>query len=247
MIIYYTGTGNSRYLARILSKRLNDQIINATDMIKENKCGDFQSDKPYVFVCPTYAWQIPRVFEKFIKDSKYCGNKKAYFILNCGGDIGNAGYHIKKLCKEKNFQYKGVASIIMPENYIAIFSAPSEMEEQAILQRATQKTKLAAKYILTEKSFPSKKTNWLDKRKSGIINTIFYKYIISDKKFYVTDNCISCGNCEKICPLHNIKLTDKKPIWNGNCTHCMACIGSCPTEAIEYGKHTKGLRRYYLK
>lgn len=69
----------------------------------------------------------------------------------------------------------------------------------------------------------------------------------SDKKFYVTDTCVPCGNCEKICPFHNIKFTDKKPIWNRNCTHCMACIGSCPTEAIEYGKHTKGLRRYYLR
>lgn len=116
-----------------------------------------------------------------------------------------------------------------------------------ILQRVTKKTKLAAKYILTEKSFPSKKISWLDKRKSGIVNTIFYKYIISDKKFYVTDTCVPCGNYEKICPFHNIKLTDKKPIWNRNCTHCMACIGSCPTEAIEYGKHTKGLRRYYLR
>ena len=73
---------------------------------------------------------------------------------------------------------------------------------------------------------------------------MFNKYYLTDKKFYVKDNCISCGICEKKCPLGNIDIKDGKPLWKGNCTQCMACISYCPKEAIEYGKKSHGKRRY---
>jgi len=46
------------------------------------------------------------------------------------------------------------------------------------------------------------------------------------------------------CPLNNIRLNDSKPVWSKNCTHCMACICGCPSEAIEYGKRSRGKPRY---
>jgi MinD superfamily P-loop ATPase len=86
-----------------------------------------------------------------------------------------------------------------------------------------------------------------DKLASGIVNAAFYKFIIGDKKFYTTDKCVGCGKCAESCVLNNITLENGRPVWHGHCTHCMACICGCPTEAIEYGKHSVGLRRYYLK
>ena len=65
-----------------------------------------------------------------------------------------------------------------------------------------------------------------------------------DIKFIINDNCISCGKCEKLCPLSNIKLIEGQPIWGNHCTHCMACISRCPKGAIEYGKKTKDRIRY---
>ena len=62
--------------------------------------------------------------------------------------------------------------------------------------------------------------------------------------YVISDDCISCGKCANVCPLHNIQLSNGKPVWGNQCTHCMACISRCPKEAIEYGKHSKGLPRY---
>ena len=80
--------------------------------------------------------------------------------------------------------------------------------------------------------------------KTGPVNSAFSKFYISDKKFTSGENCISCGKCAKVCPLGNITIASGRPKWNGNCTQCMACICSCPKEAIEYGKGSRGKRRY---
>lgn len=54
MVIYFTGTGNSRFLANLISKELSDEVVDATDYIKNRAYPEFQSEKPYVFVTPTY-------------------------------------------------------------------------------------------------------------------------------------------------------------------------------------------------
>ena len=90
MIIYFSGTRNSECFARSLAATLDDECINSAEYIKKKEKGSFTSQKPWVFVCPTYSWQIPHIFEKFIKQSSFSGNGKAYFIMTCGDDVGNA-------------------------------------------------------------------------------------------------------------------------------------------------------------
>ena len=58
--------------------------------------------------------------------------------------------------------------------------------------------------------------------------------------------CIGCGKCAVLCPTKSIRIEGGRPVWGDGCTHCMACICRCPKQAIEYGRHTMGLRRYYL-
>ena len=246
MVIYFTGTGNSRHLAKKVGEAVGETPINSVEYIKSGKNGDFGSDTAYVFVCPTYAWQIPHIFEKFIRESQFRGNSKAYFIMDCGGEIGNAAKKLKALCSYKKFEFMGVYEVVMPENYTALFNAPDEKTIPTLIANADKAALDAAEYIKSEKPFPDVKAGIADKLKSGIVNTIFYKFFVSADKFYATDKCISCGKCVKNCMLNNIELKGGKPVWGKNCTHCMACINFCPTEAIEYGKHSIGLERYTL-
>lgn len=244
MIIYFSGTGNSKFIAEKIGEKLNDKIIDSTKYIKINKNGFFESKKPFIFVCPTYAWQIPKLFYKFIEESEFSGSNKAYFVLNCGSDIGNAKKTVQTLCYTKKFEFMGIKEIVMPENYIAMFSAPDEKESNIILKKAEPIIDNIIDNVEKNKKFKELKPTLLDKIKSGVVNTLFYKTIVKDKKFYAKDNCISCGKCEEVCLLNNIKIINGNPTWNGDCTHCMACICNCPVEAIEYGKKSLGKRRY---
>lgn len=244
MIIYFSGTGNSRFAADFLARQLQDEILDAGRLIKAGENGDFCSEKPWVFVAPVYSWQMPRIFAEFIGKSSFSGSKEAFFVLTCGGEIGEAGKYAENLCKEKGLRYKGALQVVMPENLITLFKAPGEAEAKAIVEKAKPVLENGAAQIRQGKAFPETKCTFLDKLKSGVVNKGFNQYFLKSSGYHVTDKCISCGGCVDRCVLNNIRMEDGKPRWGDTCTQCMACICLCPVEAIEYGKRTKGKVRY---
>ena len=247
MILYFSGTGNSRYVAEKISKVTGDNVISINEILKSGNKGIIESEKPFVFVCPTYAWRIPRVVSEFIREANFKNTKEAYFILTCGGETGEAVKYIRKLCIEKGFTLKGFASVIMPDNYIAMYDTPDEEKANKIIEDATEKISYIAKCINDSKELEEEKSKLGGSLKSGLVNSLFYSAFVKTKGFYSTDKCISCGKCAKLCPLNNINIVDGRPKWGANCTHCMACICGCPVQAIEYKNKTKGRTRYYLK
>ena len=100
MIYYLTGTGNSRWAAQLLADHLHDTAEDAAPALKSGLAPSLHSEKPWVFVCPTYGWQIPHVFADLLRRTGFDGSRKAYFVLTCGDDIGAAGPRLRKLCGE---------------------------------------------------------------------------------------------------------------------------------------------------
>lgn len=246
MICYFSGTGNSKYVAKRISESLpNEALVDLNDCIKnyielnKNDCSRI------IFVTPTYAWRIPKVVEKYIESHAPFNRTKAYFVMTCGGEIGNAGKYLKQMCSRVGMSYRGVAGVVMPENYIAMFSAPDNDEASKIVDRAESTIDNIIELIRNNKRLPQSDLTLIDRLYSSVVNPVFYTLFVKDKKFYANDKCISCRKCELVCPLNNIISIDGKPKWQGNCTHCMACICSCPTGAIEYGKKSVNQPRYH--
>ena len=245
LVIYFSGTGNSRYAAETLALRTKDTLVCANVFIKSEVTASLSSDTPYIFVAPTYAWRLPRVYSSFIESSSFNGSNTAYFVMTCGDDIGNAGAFIEELCTKKGFRFKGVSAIVMPENYLAVYDVTEKAEAKRLVSKADKTLKTVSDLIMRGQELPKEKTGNADRLKSGLINPIFYSLVVKSKGFHVTDKCVSCGKCVELCPLNNIIMAQGKPFYGDNCTHCMACICACPTEAIEYKKHTEGKARYY--
>lgn len=245
MIVYFSGTGNSRYVADTLAKQLDDETVSATDYIKNGIAGEFFSQKPWVFVCPVYVSAPPRVFMDFIKAASFNGNKKAWFIMTCAGGFGACPAYAQKLAEEKGLRFMGAAQVLMPQNYIAFFKTKEKAECDAIVEAAKPEIAKLGKLISEFRAFPDPGMTKFELISTEMIIDPYYKYFMTAKKFKTTDKCIGCGKCERVCPLGNIQLRDKKPVWGDNCTHCMACINYCPTKAIEYGKATQGKPRYH--
>ena len=244
MILYFSATGNSEYVAKRIGKTIDDEALNLFNKIQNNDFSQIHSERSWVVVVRTYAWRIPRIVQAWLTKIQLTGNDDVYFVMTCGGSIGNAGKYLEKFCTEKKMNYRGCMGITMPENYIALFSTPTKEKARKIIEQAESVIDRTAQYIKNDDNFPQSEISFGDKMNSGIVNDLFYPMFVHAKKFYATDACISCGKCVKVCPLNNVRLENGKPVWEKDCTHCMACISKCPTEAIEYGKHSKGLPRY---
>ena len=193
MIVYFSGTGNSKYCAKLLADKLEDESVDSFSYIKNQIAAELVSNSPWVFVSPTYCWQLPHVFEDFIRNARFEGYRDAYFVMTCGSDIGNAGEKIETLCKEVGLTYRGVLPVVMPENYIAMFEVPQSELAKRIVLVAKRSLLKVVRTIQKGEDLPKQKVNLVDKFKSGPLNPIFYKLFVKAKPFYTTDACIGCG------------------------------------------------------
>ena len=247
MILYFSGTGNSGYAARRIADGLGEPLLCLNDRIKAGDTAPVETGERLVIVTPTYAWRIPRIVEDWLLHTELTGAKRAWFVMTCGSEIGDADRYNRRLCQAKSLAFMGTAQIVMPENYIAMFKAPEKEEAESIVKAAEPAIADAIACLKEKKPFPAPRSNLYDRFMSSAVNPIFYRLFVKAAAFQVRDACIGCGQCADRCPLNNITIRAGRPVWGNDCTHCMACICYCPTKAIEYGKKSVGKPRYHFE
>ena len=245
MIIYFTGTGNSRFVAEQIAEATGDELVNAVKYTRKNRNAVFSTPGIYVFVSPIYVSAPPMVFLDFIRHSTFPGDCRAYFIMTCAGGMGGAPGYCKALAAEKGFTYMGTAEVEMPQNYIAMFKTGTPEENRAKIEAAVPVVSNLSIAIRNCRELPDPGMKVWELLSTRMVLAPYYKYFMTSKPFAATEKCIGCGKCAAVCPLANIVMQDGKPVWGDNCTHCMGCINLCPKEAVEYGKGTHGKLRYH--
>lgn len=69
MILYFSASGNSRFIAETAGKMLSDSLICLNDRIKNHDISEIYSDTPFILVCPVFAWRIPRIVQEHIQNT----------------------------------------------------------------------------------------------------------------------------------------------------------------------------------
>ena len=109
MVLYFTGTGNSRYLARRIAEGLEMPLYDLNACIKAGNTAPVQTGRDVVLVTPTYAWRIPRVVSEWLGKTALTGAERIWFVMDCGSEIGNAAGYNRQLAAQKQLQYMGTA------------------------------------------------------------------------------------------------------------------------------------------
>ena len=247
MVLYFSGTGNSRYVARRIAEALHEPLFSINDRVKANDTAPVPTGRQLIVVSPTYGWRLPRVVRDWLLQTEFPKAEQVWFVMTCGSEIGNAARYNRQLARQKKLRYMGTAQIVMPENYIAMFNAPQVEEARQIVARAEPDIDGAIAAVRENRAFPPPRRKFYDRFMSGPVNPIFYSCFVKANAFTVGNACTGCGQCVRRCPTNNITLQTGKPVWGQNCTHCMACICYCPAEAIEYGKKSLGKPRYHFE
>lgn len=243
-IFYFSATGNSLYVARELAKLLGDVTlvpINA-QTIKQEHSLPLQVG----FVFPVYFCGIPNLVRDFIQALNISPKTYVFSISTFAGGDYLSHQQIDELLMEKQVKLSYHAFIVMPGNYQLMYPTASKEKQIQLFTKAKAKLGCIAEEINKQQVKPFK-------HKVGILAKMlgyYYRkmYQISggkDYNFIVTEACIRCGLCAKVCPVNNISMQDGKPVWQGQCQLCLACLHWCPSQAIQYQNKTAKKGRYH--
>lgn len=238
MIYYFSGTGNSKWIAEQLAIRLNDAAVPISgDHIQPE-----EHPSRIGFVFPIYAWGVSEPMFSFIRDFP----KQSCFtfaVCTCGADAGKA---MKSLCKE--YSLNSCYSIRMPNNYIIGEDLESEEDIQKKFEEAVIRAdQIAAEITAETNSYQVHEGKWA-LLKTKVIHPLFNRYARNTKPFHADAAlCDGCGWCAVHCPAKTIQLVDGLPVWNQSCYQCLKCLNGCPKKAINYGKHTMNRKRYRME
>lgn len=245
MILYFSGTGNSRAVAHEIARHTGDELFDiAGGEALPADCG-----QRIIWAFPIYSWGLPQPIVDAIKTLQLPGAEhlQHFMAATCGDDAGLADRQWRRLIADRGWQSAGAYTVEMPNTYTMMkgFDVDSPDVMRRKLDAFPARTEAIARRILagdTDSDIVRGSFAWV---KSKIIYPWFLRYAVSSKPFRATAACTACGKCARCCPTGTIKMDGDHPVWNGRrCAMCERCYHSCPVHAIAYGSATDGKGQY---
>ena len=107
MIFYFSGTGNSKWIANQLSKVQKEDLVFIPDALRDGT-SEFclREDEKVGFVFPIYSWAPPAIVLRFIQKLSLKGYNGQYlfFVCSCGDDTGLTQKVLTKALKYKGWE-----------------------------------------------------------------------------------------------------------------------------------------------
>ena len=75
MVLYYSGTGNSKFIAKCIASALETDCLNLNERIKAEDTSSVQTEENVILVTPTYAWRIPHIVSGWLGKAELVGAK----------------------------------------------------------------------------------------------------------------------------------------------------------------------------
>ncbi len=224
MILYFSATGNCKYVAMRLVQSKEQEMLSIVDCIRESRFA-FEDDMIGI-VSPTYDWGLPSIVREFLEKASF-RTDYLYFVSTYGTTPGAIGAMAAKSVHGRKIDAS------TPEK-VAKFTRTTESEINDLIcgvnaGRINRHMSPRTPAFITEL----------------IGKPIYDKKVRLTSNFYVEDSCIGCGLCAKKCPVCAIEIQNKKPKWvKDKCVMCLGCLHRCPEFAIQYGKNTKKHGQY---
>ena len=249
MIFYFSGTGNSQWVAQQLAEALCE-IVHPITGKHSNKIYSLQPGERVGFVFPVYSWAPPEVVLRWIASLQFNQVPEyIYFVCTCGDDTGKTPRIFRQAVADRGWVCHAGFSVVMPNTYVCLpgFDVDSQELQNRKITQAKERISQLKEWIIAKVSRFDCHEGSMPFVKSYVLRPFFNRFLTSPRAFHVKDTCISCGKCEQVCPLHNIQLENSKPVWGANCSMCLACYHHCPTHAIAYGKQTQKKGQYVFR
>lgn len=256
MIVYFSGTGNTRRCAQRLAAALGEELyeLGAHELrqprarrlaLKDGACPG-QRGARLIVMFPVYCWGMPVQVEDYLREVPLEAPEatEVWMVATCGDDIGRTADMWRRIVERRGMKARRAFSVQMPNTYVCMkgFDVDRPEVAKAKLEAMPARVEAVAGAIASGADGADDVVPggfaWL---KSYVIRPWFKRFMMSPQKFYATDDCNNCGLCRRECPMENIVPGNgARPAWGNHCAMCLRCYHRCPKHAIQWGKATRG-------
>ena len=242
VIFYFSGTGNTWWVADRIKKQLDAKDINAdivsVDAVDAKKADWWIKTADLVlFGWPVYGSDLPEPMKRFIDGLLVVGKgKHVHTFCTQMAFSGDGAWSYHRHFADKGLVIDTAEHFFMPSN-VSVMGGPlappkSEEKIRRIMERCERHIEAYAERLMMgrqrirgKRSFPL-----------GILQRAPYRLFYRRMQGLVgvdASRCTQCGLCAALCPSDNIRV-DPGPVFAGRCDLCMRCYAFCPECAITY-------------
>lgn len=224
MVFYFSATGNSMYVAR----QIEEKPVSIPQVI-HNDSQEYTAEAIGV-VAPVYGHELPPMVKEFLKKAKF---KTDYFymVLTYGNRHGGAAELAKQFCDTCDIKVNYINVLVMVDNWLPGFDMDKQKKIDKHVDENLKKILMdlsAHKNRIAEVTETDRAAHREFLGRMSHMPEDAWQHLLK-----VTDACVGCGICEKVCPSASIKVVDGKAVHiPGNCQTCLACAHACPQKAI---------------
>lgn len=242
-IFYFSGTGNTLFLA----KELNQALNRGSDSSTLAAIADFARGTPVsstadrvILAFPVYFVDFPEPVRHFLADLEILPDAKVYTLGTCGANDWGVLASARRQLAAKDLVLAGHFRFLMPDNSIVF---PTEKAAQeALVDSAKDRIGEVAQIIRAgESHFDDGSTSYA-RLVTPVMRWVCRSALgFTDMKLDAR-RCTGCGVCASVCPMNVISKEGLKPEWTDrkNCATCFACIHYCPSKAVRFRKQKPG-------
>jgi flavodoxin/NAD-dependent dihydropyrimidine dehydrogenase PreA subunit len=261
VIFYFSGTGNTRYVARSIATCLDGPpIVRSIESITPAEADGLIEEASLVGIgYPIYASDLPQPMKDFLLALGPHPGKHVFVFCTQWMYSGDGARAATRYLRHSGFSIRFAEHFRMPDDIsVSAIRFPYTNDPariRRVLSRADARADIFARRI---RGAPARSVlHLLRPRRRGFNPLSRFLGWFQRVPFRATfdrwrddisvdlDRCTRCGLCTRLCPSGNMTFdaaSDSFPT-RGTCVICMRCYDFCPVAAVVYLKKPHDLRR----